>query len=141
MVLFENCVWRPRLPTKIAAVTKNRKFGKKSHNNFPLWNCWANWSQTTVEWGPNWPPVVSEEILFKLFSAKFSIFSNDGYLGWRPRSSDTFSQRGLSEDHSTVVWDQLAQQFQRGKLLCDFCGHLSKLCPTTPTANQDVRHW
>jgi hypothetical protein len=28
MVLFENCVQRPRLPTKIAAVTKNRKFGK-----------------------------------------------------------------------------------------------------------------
>jgi len=30
MVLFENCVLTTRPPTKIAAVTKNRKFGKKS---------------------------------------------------------------------------------------------------------------
>ena len=29
MVFFENCVWRPRPPTKMAAITKNRKFGKK----------------------------------------------------------------------------------------------------------------
>jgi hypothetical protein len=30
MVLFENCVRRSWPPTKIVAVTKNRKFGKKS---------------------------------------------------------------------------------------------------------------
>jgi hypothetical protein len=36
MVLFENCVRRPRPPTKIAAVTKNRKFGKKSLKNYLL---------------------------------------------------------------------------------------------------------
>ena len=58
MVLFENCVWRPRLPTKLAAVTKNRKFGqKKSLKNYLLWNCWSNWAQTMVEWssdGPLW---------------------------------------------------------------------------------------
>jgi hypothetical protein len=29
-------------------------------------------------------PVVSEEIIFKLFFAKFSIFRNGGYLGWWP---------------------------------------------------------
>ena len=29
MVLFQNCIRRPRLPTKMAAMAKNRKFGKK----------------------------------------------------------------------------------------------------------------
>ena len=50
MVLFENFVRRPRLPTNIVAVTKNRKFGKKSLKNDLLWNYWANWAQTMVEW-------------------------------------------------------------------------------------------
>jgi hypothetical protein len=50
MVLFENCVRRPRPPSKIAAVIKNRKFGKKSLTNYLLWNYWANWAQTMVEW-------------------------------------------------------------------------------------------
>jgi hypothetical protein len=50
MVIFEKCVRRPRPPTKIAAVTKNRKFGKKSLKNYLLWNNWANWAQTMVEW-------------------------------------------------------------------------------------------
>ena len=36
MVLFENCVRRPRLPTKIAAIAKNRKFGTKSLQNYLL---------------------------------------------------------------------------------------------------------
>ena len=50
IVLSENCVWRPPPPTMIAAVTKNRKFGKKSLNNYLLGNYWANWAQTMVEW-------------------------------------------------------------------------------------------
>jgi hypothetical protein len=50
MVLFENCVRWPQPPTKIAAVTKNRKFGKKSLKNYLLWNYGANWAQTMVEW-------------------------------------------------------------------------------------------
>jgi hypothetical protein len=33
MVLFEKCVQRPRPPTKMATVTKNRKFSKKSLKN------------------------------------------------------------------------------------------------------------
>jgi hypothetical protein len=33
MVLFENCVRRPRPPSKIAAVIKNGKFGRKSLKN------------------------------------------------------------------------------------------------------------
>ena len=44
-------------PTKMAAITKNRKFVKKSIKNYLLWNCWANWAQTMVEWssdGPLW---------------------------------------------------------------------------------------
>jgi hypothetical protein len=36
MVLFENCVRQPQPPTKIAAVTKNRKFGKISIKNYLL---------------------------------------------------------------------------------------------------------
>jgi hypothetical protein len=43
--------------TKIATVTKNRKFSKKSLKNYLLWNCWANLAQTMVEWssdGPFW---------------------------------------------------------------------------------------
>jgi hypothetical protein len=31
--------------------------------------------------------VVSEEIIFKRFFGKFSIFSNGGYLGWRTQFS------------------------------------------------------
>ena len=50
MVLFEKCVRRPRPPTKIAAVTKNRKYDKKSLKNYLLWNYWANWAQTMMEW-------------------------------------------------------------------------------------------
>jgi hypothetical protein len=38
MILFENCVRQPRLPSKIAALTKNRKFGKQSLKNYLLWN-------------------------------------------------------------------------------------------------------
>ena len=38
------------LPTKMAAITKNRKFSKKSLKNYLLWNCWANWAQTMMEW-------------------------------------------------------------------------------------------
>jgi hypothetical protein len=44
------CVRRSRPQTKIAAVTKNRKFGKKSLKNFLFWNYCANWAQTMVEW-------------------------------------------------------------------------------------------
>jgi hypothetical protein len=36
IILFENCVRRPWPPTKIAVVTKNRKFGKKSLKNYLL---------------------------------------------------------------------------------------------------------
>jgi hypothetical protein len=51
-----------------------------------------------------------------LFFAKFiSIFRNSGHLGWWHNS-----QGGPSEDHSTIVWAQLAQQFQRRSFLSDF---------------------
>ena len=35
------------------------------------------------------------------------------------RGRRTQSQRGPSEDHSTIVWAQLAQQFQRRQFLSD----------------------
>ena len=77
MVLVESCVRWPRPPTKTAAVTKSRKFGKKSLKNYLLWNYWANWAQTLVEWSlgghlselcpttpshqPRWPPLLKIE--------------------------------------------------------------------------------
>jgi hypothetical protein len=82
MVFYENCVWRPRPPTKIAAITKNRKFGKKSLHSL---------GQIGL--------AVSEEIIFKWFFAEFSIFSNGGYLGWRPGLSDTI----LKDDHLNTI--------------------------------------
>ena len=58
VVPFQNCVQQsPPPPTKMAAITKNRKFGKESLKNYLLWNCRANWAQTMVEWssdGPLW---------------------------------------------------------------------------------------
>ena len=36
MVLFQNCVQRPRPPTNMATVTKNRKCSKKSFKNYLL---------------------------------------------------------------------------------------------------------
>jgi hypothetical protein len=42
MVLFENCVRRPWPPTKIAAIAKNRKFGKKSRG-IALPKLGSNW--------------------------------------------------------------------------------------------------
>ena len=54
VVPFQNCVRQFPPPTKMAAITKNRKFGKKSLKNDLIWNCWA---QTMVEWssdGPLW---------------------------------------------------------------------------------------
>jgi hypothetical protein len=43
-------------------------------------------------------PVVSDEIIFRRFFAKFSIFSNGGGVVGHN------TQRGPSEDHSTIVW-------------------------------------
>ena len=57
MVPFQNCVGWPRPPTKMAAVTKNRKFSKKSNKNLLLKNYLAIWDQTSVSrmvlrWSP-----------------------------------------------------------------------------------------
>jgi hypothetical protein len=40
-----------------------------------------------------------EEIIFKWFFAKFSIFSNGDYIGWQPWSSDKI----LKEDHLKTI--------------------------------------
>jgi hypothetical protein len=39
----------------MVAITKNRKFGNKSLKNYLLWNFWANWAQTMVEWSSDDP--------------------------------------------------------------------------------------
>ena len=49
MVPFQNYIRRPHLPTKMAAIAKNRKFGKKIIKNL-LWNCLASLDQNFVEW-------------------------------------------------------------------------------------------
>ena len=43
-----------RLPAKMSAITKNKKFGKKSLKN-DLWNCWVKWTQTMVKWSLDGP--------------------------------------------------------------------------------------
>jgi hypothetical protein len=53
-LLSELCPTIPP-PTKMAAITKNRKFGKKSLKNYLLRNCGANWAQTIVEWSLGYP--------------------------------------------------------------------------------------
>ena len=40
---------------KMATITKNRKFSKKSLKNYLLWNCWANWAQIMVKWSLDGP--------------------------------------------------------------------------------------
>ena len=77
MVLFENCFRRPRPPTKIAAIAKNRKFGKKITSRLsPLKllgqlgpNCGGmvfRWSTVTIVSDnpgrqPRWPPLLKIE--------------------------------------------------------------------------------
>ena len=76
MVLFENCVRRPRPPTKIAAITKNRTFGKKSLKLSPLkllGQLGSNYGGMVFRWSsfrivsddpscqPRWPPLLKIE--------------------------------------------------------------------------------
>ena len=86
MVLFKNCVRRPRPPTKLAAVTKNRKFGKKSLENYLLWNYWA-------KLGPNYGgmvifqkcvrrPRLPTKMTTITKNRKFSLKSLKNYLLW-----------------------------------------------------------
>ena len=44
-----------RLLTKMVSVTKNKIFSKKSLKNDFLWNCWASWAQTMMEWSSGDP--------------------------------------------------------------------------------------
>ena len=49
VVPFQDCIRQPGPPTKMAAMAKNRKFGKKIIKNLLLWNCSAIWHQTLLE--------------------------------------------------------------------------------------------
>jgi hypothetical protein len=55
VVIFQNCVRRSRPPTKMATVTKPRTFSRKSLKSYLLWNYWANWAQTMMEWSSDGP--------------------------------------------------------------------------------------
>ena len=55
VVPFQNCARRPHSPTKMAAVAKNIKFGKKSLKSLLVWNCLVNWNQTFVKWSLDGP--------------------------------------------------------------------------------------
>ena len=55
VVPFQNYIRRPRPPTKMATMAKNRKSNKKIIKNLLLWNYLANWDQTWVEWSLGGP--------------------------------------------------------------------------------------
>ena len=57
----------------------------------------------------NWPSSFRGDN-FKLFFAKFSIFSNGGYLGWWPGSSDTI----LKEDHLKTIPPKFGSNWPSG---------------------------
>jgi hypothetical protein len=65
-------------------------------------------------------PVVSEENFFFLFHSPFFLF-----LAWQPfwlevRITGHNFGRGPSQDHSTIVWLQLALWFLWRRFLCEF---------------------
>ena len=125
VVLFENCVRRPSPPTKIAAVTKNRKFCKKSLKNYLLWNYWANWAQTMVEW-----------------SLGVVIFQNCVRRPRPPTKMATitknrkFSKKSLKNYLFWNCWVKWAQNMVKWSL----DGPFSELYPTTPPAKEDGGH-
>jgi hypothetical protein len=125
MVHFESCVRRSRPPTKIAAVSKNRKFGKKSLQNYLLWNYWANWVQTMVEWslgGHLSELCPTTRLLTKMVSVT---------------KNKIFSKKSLKNDflwNCWASWAQTMMEWSSGDPLSEFC-------PTTLAASQDVRHY
>ena len=110
----------------MAAITKNKKYGKKSLKNHLLWNCWANWAQIMVESSsdgplselcptapvrqPRWPPLLKIE--------NFAKKSLKNYLLW----------------NCWANWSQTMVEWSLGDPLSEFC-------PTTSVANQDGCHY
>ena len=74
MIFFEKCVRRPRPPPKIAAVTKNRKFGKKSLKNYLL--------KLLGLLSPNYGGMVFRWSSFRILSDNSAKKSLKNYLLW-----------------------------------------------------------
>ena len=163
----------PGHQTKMAAITKNRKYGKKSLKNHLLWNCWANWAQTMVEWSsdgplselclmapvrqPRWPPLLKIR--------KFAKKSLKNYLLWNcwANWAQTMVEWSLGDPLSEFWPTTLARQpiwlpllkiensaKNHLKIISSettgpvgpklwWNGPLREMCPTTPAANQDGR--
>ena len=106
----------PGHQTKMAAITKNRKYGKKSIKNHLLWDCWANWAQTIVEWSSDGPlselclmaPVRQPRWSPLLKIRKFAKQSLKNYLLW----------------NCWANWAQTMVEWSLGD-------PLSEVCPTT----------
>ena len=124
MVLFENSVRWPLPPNNIATVTKNIKFGKKSLKNYLLWNCWANWTQTMVEWSSGNP--LSEFCPTTRLPAKMSAITKNR----------KFAKKSLKNDFLWNCWVKWAQTMVKWSL----DGLPSELYPTTPPAKEDGGH-
>jgi hypothetical protein len=70
-----------------------------------------------------------------LFLVTTAILVGGGIIGHN-------SERGPPKDHSTKVWFKLAlANWAQTMVECSLGGHLSELCPTTPTANKDGHHY
>ena len=120
VVPFQNCVRQPRPSFKMVAITKNRKFGNKSLKNYLLWNFWANWAQTMVEWS-------SDDPLWELCSpTKIAAVTKNRKFG----------KKSLKNDLLWNCWVKWAQTMVKWSL----DGPLSELYPTTPPIKEDGGH-
>ena len=106
-------------PTKMAAVTKNRKFGNKSPKNYLIWNCWVNWAQTMVEWSSDGPLCVRRSRP----QTKIAAVTKNRKIGKKSLKNYLFWNYCANWAQAMVEWS--------------FGGHLSELCQKTPAANQD----
>jgi hypothetical protein len=87
----------------MAAIAKNRKFGKKSLENYLLKLLGPNYGGMVFRW------------------SSFKIVSDDPQQ-WLPSSLvggvvGYNSEKGPSKDHFTIVWAHLTKQFQRRSFL------------------------
>ena len=166
MVLFEKCVRRPRPPTKMAAVTKNRK----SLKNDLLWNYWASWAQSMVEWslGGHLSELCPTTLTTVTKNRKFSKKSLKNDLLWNcwANWTQTMVEWSLGDPLSEVcpttrlpakmsaitknrkfgkkslkndlLWNRWVKWAQT-MVEWSSDGPLWEMCPTTPVANQDGR--
>jgi hypothetical protein len=129
MVLFQNCVWQLRSPTKMAAIVQFRCYWKQ---------LWSRWSITG-----SWEPLVVR------FLCEFPIGS---YVNLSSAVQPSWSVGGTtrhnfgrepSNDYVIKVWFQLSNWFQTRIFLCEFETTepiSTKLCWDDPFQNW-IRHF